>query len=105
MTAGLPLYLSIGLGGREIARETDIEKAVVDDQIERNVEGDRGAGLEHAVARHVLLGDPIGIGAAFRLVGKMHPAEFLERRLERGIVAIAVDRALRRPALGNSEAS
>jgi hypothetical protein len=104
MTRIALILVLIGLGGRKIARETNIEKAVVDDHVEWDVQGDRGSGLERAVGRHVLLGDSVGVGATFRLVGEMHPAEFLERRHERGIVAITVDRLVDRLIVGKGEA-
>ncbi len=52
----------------------------------------------------MLLGDAIGVGAALRLVRKMDPAEFLERRLERGEIAVAVDRLIGGLVVGEGEA-
>ena len=52
----------------------------------------------------MLFCDPIDILAAPGGLREMDPAEFLERRFGRVIVAIAIDRLFRRLAIGKMEA-
>ena len=73
----------------EAAGEADVDEAGVGHRVERDLQRDRGAGLEHAVARHVHLGAAIAVEALLRLEREVDPAELLERRLLRRIRAVA----------------
>jgi hypothetical protein len=74
--------LAVGLRGREVTGEPDVDKAVVGDRLVLDVHLQLRAGLQLVVGRHVLFGDAVGIGAINRLGRKVDPPELLERRLK-----------------------